>query len=197
MLEQAVGVPGCFIAFGSQFFRSHEKEKATQPTGRTAFLLQRMFLFPSAGRLQHRFAFLLRQLAGCVFFHRIVGQAHLRPFGVHPPQRRIFLAKHLLQLFVGGCFLSGLPPLPELMDRKKRDIMEKRCREKGPAEEHLTDRELKQKIQSVDRRRAKFYELYTGSPWRNMENFDVCVNTTHVSVRAWVPFLASLVESEK
>lgn len=73
----------------------------------------------------------------------------------------------------------------------------KRCREKGPAEEHLTDRELKQKIQSVDRRRAKFYELYTGSPWRNMENFDVCVNTTHVSVRAWVPFLASLVESEK
>ena len=88
-------------------------------------------------------------------------------------------------------------PLPELMDRKKRDIMEKRCREKAPAEEHLTDRELKQKIQSVDRRRAKFYELYTGSPWRNMENFDVCVNTTHVSVRAWVPFLASLVESEK
>ena len=73
----------------------------------------------------------------------------------------------------------------------------KRCREKGPAEEHLTDRELKQKIQSVDRRRAKFYELYTGSPWRNMENFDVCVNTTHVSVRARVPFLASLVESEK
>ena len=72
-----------------------------------------------------------------------------------------------------------------------------RCREKGPAEESLTDRELKQKIQSVDRRRAKFYELYTGSPWRNMENFDVCVNTTHVSVRAWVPFLASLVESEK
>ena len=75
--------------------------------------------------------------------------------------------------------------------------MEKRCREKAPAEVHLTDRELKQKIQSVDRRRAKFYELYTGSPWRNMENFDVCVNTTHVSVRAWVPFLASLVESEK
>lgn len=66
----------------------------------------------------------------------------------------------------------------------------KRCREKAPAEEHLADRELKQKIQSVDRRRAKFYELYTGSPWRNMENFDVCVNTTHVSVRAWVPFLA-------
>ena len=72
-----------------------------------------------------------------------------------------------------------------------------RCRAKAPENEGLTDRELKQKIQSVDRRRAKFYELYTGSPWRNMENFDVCVNTTHVSVRAWVPFLASLVESEK
>ena len=47
----------------------------------------------------------------------------------------------------------------------------KRCREKGPAEEHLTDRELKQKIQSVDRRRAKFYELYTGAPggtWKTL-----------------------------
>ena len=72
----------------------------------------------------------------------------------------------------------------------------KRCRMKGPEEERLTDKELRRKIQGIDRRRAKFYELYTGSPWRNMENFDACVNTTHVSARAWVPSLASLIESK-
>ena len=102
-------------------------------------------------------------------------------------------------VFVGRCadyILRDRQPFRVLVYANMESKL-KRCREKAPAEEHLTDRELKQKIQSVDRRRAKFYELYTGSPWRNMENFDVCVNTTHVSVRAWVPFLASLVESEK
>ena len=39
----------------------------------------------------------------------------MRPFGVHPLQRQVFLAKHLLQLFIGGGFLSGPDGLPGLV----------------------------------------------------------------------------------
>ena len=59
---------------------------------------------------------MLRQLTDSVFLRRIVGQTCLCLFGVHPPQRRIFTAKHLLQLFVGGCFIFGPDGLPGLIE---------------------------------------------------------------------------------
>lgn len=58
---------------------------------------------------------MLRLLTGSVFLCRIVGQARLCLFGVHPPQRRIFLAKDLLQFFVGCCFISGSDGLSGLV----------------------------------------------------------------------------------
>ena len=42
----------------------------------------------------------------------------------------------------------------------------KRCREKGPEDEKLTDKELKQKITGIDKKRAKYYEVYTGHAGR-------------------------------
>ena len=67
-----------------------------------------------------------------------------------------------------------------------------RCREKGPAEESLTDRELKQKIQSVDRNRAKYYEFYTGQKWGDRLDYDLCINTTKTSIKEIAPVLAKL-----
>lgn len=76
-------------------------------------------------------------------------------------------------VFVGRCadyILRNYKPLRIFvyagMESKLR-----RCREKGPEEERLTDKELRQKIQGIDRRRAKFYELYTGAPggtWKTL-----------------------------
>ena len=67
-----------------------------------------------------------------------------------------------------------------------------RCREKGPAEESLTDRELKQRIQSVDRNRAKYYEFYTGQKWGDRLDYDLCINTTKTSIKEIAPVLAKL-----
>lgn len=71
----------------------------------------------------------------------------------------------------------------------------KRCREKGPEEEHLTDKELRQKISSIDKMRARYYEFYTGHAWGDKLNFDLCLNTSHTVIKEIVPAVAKLFES--
>ncbi|HIX15453.1 MAG TPA: cytidylate kinase-like family protein [Candidatus Hungatella pullicola] len=68
----------------------------------------------------------------------------------------------------------------------------KRCREKAPEGETLTERELKQKISAMDKKRAKYYEFYTGYTWGNKLNFDLCINTTQTVIKEMVPVLANL-----
>lgn len=68
----------------------------------------------------------------------------------------------------------------------------KRCREKGPEEEKLTDKELRQKISGIDKKRAKYYEFYTGNPWGDKLNFDLCVNTTQMVIKEMVFVIAKL-----
>ena len=68
----------------------------------------------------------------------------------------------------------------------------KRCREKGPEEEKLTDKELRQKISGIDKKRAKYYELYTGHPWGDKLNFDLWINTTRTAIKDLVSAIAKL-----
>ena len=67
-----------------------------------------------------------------------------------------------------------------------------RCREKGSPQEHFTDKELKQHIQSVDKNRARYYEFYTGRNWGDKLNYDICINTTKTEIKQVVPFLAKM-----
>lgn len=59
----------------------------------------------------------------------------------------------------------------------------KRCRKKAPEQENLSDKELKQQILSVDKRRQKYYEFFTGQKWGDKLNYDLCVNTSHMLVQ--------------
>ena len=68
----------------------------------------------------------------------------------------------------------------------------KRCREKAPEDEKLSDKELKQQIARIDKRRAKYYEFYTGHPWGDKLNFDLCINTTQTVIKEIVPAIAKL-----
>lgn len=51
----------------------------------------------------------------------------------------------------------------------------RRCHEKAPEDERLTDKELRQKISGVDKRRARYYESYTGHLWGDRLNYDLCI----------------------
>ena len=70
-----------------------------------------------------------------------------------------------------------------------------RCREKASQEEKMTDKELKQHILGIDKKRAKYYEFYTGHKWGDNLNFDMCINTSHMVIKEMVPALAKLFEN--
>lgn len=69
-----------------------------------------------------------------------------------------------------------------------------RCRAKAPKDEKMTDKELKQHILGIDRKRAKYYEFYTGHKWGDWLNFDLCINTSRTEIKEIVPALARLFE---
>ncbi len=72
------------------------------------------------------------------------------------------------------------------------DSKMKRCREKAPEDEKMTDRELKQHILGIDKKRAKYYEFYTGHRWGDKLNFDLCINTSRTVIKEIVPAVAKL-----
>ena len=69
----------------------------------------------------------------------------------------------------------------------------KRCREKASEEEKMTDKELKQHILGIDKKRAKYYEFYTGHKWGDKLNFDLCINTSRTVIKKIVPAVARLI----
>ncbi|MBR2187927.1 MAG: cytidylate kinase-like family protein [Eubacterium sp.] len=68
----------------------------------------------------------------------------------------------------------------------------RRCREKAPADEHLSDSELKRQINRMDKNRTTYYETFTGEKWRDWHNYDLCINTSDRVIKDIVPYLARL-----
>lgn len=97
-------------------------------------------------------------------------------------------------IIVGRCadyILKDYNPL-RLFVYADMDSKIKRCREKAPEGEHLSDKELKQQIKSIDKRRAKYYEFYTEHTWGDKLNYDLCINTTQTVIKEIVPVIARL-----
>ena len=99
-------------------------------------------------------------------------------------------------IIVGRCtdyFLRDYKPL-RIFVYADMESKIRRCREKGPEDEHLSDKELRQKISGIDKKRAKYYELYTGHTWGDKLNYDLCVNTTQGRIKEMAAVIAKLFE---
>lgn len=72
------------------------------------------------------------------------------------------------------------------------DSRMKRCREKAPEQEQLSDKELKQHIKNIDSKRAKYYKFYTGQTWGNKLNYDFCMNTSRTAIKEIASVLVKL-----
>lgn len=70
----------------------------------------------------------------------------------------------------------------------------KRCRLKGPEEEKLNDKELVRKIKDVDKNRKKIHEMIAPTKWGEKENYDLCLNTTHIKIKEVIPGLAKYIQ---
>ena len=67
----------------------------------------------------------------------------------------------------------------------------RRCHDRAPEGEHLSDKEMKQMIQKVDKGHATSSEFYTGEKWGDKSSYDLCINTSNVVIKELVPHLAA------
>jgi cytidylate kinase len=67
-----------------------------------------------------------------------------------------------------------------------------RCRLKAEENEGLNDRQLEKKIRSIDKSRARYYRYYTGQNWGDHSNYDICINTSSISVKECAEMLAHI-----
>ncbi len=68
-----------------------------------------------------------------------------------------------------------------------------RCRKRAAEQEHFTDRELWRHIRDVDRRRARYYQFFTGQTWGDRLNYDLCVNTSNAGIKELAEAITRLV----
>ena len=61
-----------------------------------------------------------------------------------------------------------------------------RCRARMRAQETWSDEELKRQIRRIDRRRAKYYEFHTERTWGDKKNYDLCINTSRLTIKDFI-----------
>lgn len=70
----------------------------------------------------------------------------------------------------------------------------KRCRERAPEDECLTEKQLLKKIRKINKGRKKFYGMYYGAEWGHREEYDLCVNTSGADLEKLAPCIAEYIE---
>ena len=72
----------------------------------------------------------------------------------------------------------------------------KRCQDRAPEGENLSDKEIIKQINRVNKGRAQYYEYYTGLKWGDKLNYDLCINTSNYDIRALAKSIADLVRAK-
>ncbi len=70
----------------------------------------------------------------------------------------------------------------------------KRCIDRAPEGENMTEKELVKQIKRINKERASYYEDYTLQKWGDKSNYDLCVNTSFMNIEEMIPHLAKLFE---
>ena len=71
----------------------------------------------------------------------------------------------------------------------------KRCQDRAPEGESLTQRELIRHIKKIDAERAKYHEMFSDTRWGRKESYHLCVNTTGADIKSLVPVIAQYAKS--
>ena len=59
----------------------------------------------------------------------------------------------------------------------------KRCIDRRPVDENLSEAQMKKRIMEIDRSRAQYYSFFTEQTWRAKENFDLLANTSGTDIK--------------
>ena len=100
-------------------------------------------------------------------------------------------------VIVGRCadyVLSEHDPLRLFVYAQLEHRMQ-RCRDTEDGMGDLSEKELRTRIQAVDRQRSDYYEFCTGNRWSDRLNYDLCVNTSKISLEDLAEAIAMVVRS--
>ncbi len=106
------------------------------------------------------------------------------------------LAKESDCIIIGRCsdyILRDYHPL-RIFIYADKDARLKRCRQKSLENEHLSDAQMEGKIKEIDKNRAKYYKFFTGHKWGAKENYDLCINTSQIEIKAISLTIAELLK---
>lgn len=59
----------------------------------------------------------------------------------------------------------------------------KRCMDRKPTDESLTEKEMKKKIAEIDRGRSQYYGFFSDRKWGARENYDLLINTSGADIK--------------
>ena len=66
----------------------------------------------------------------------------------------------------------------------------KRCKEKTPEGEKMSEVELVSRMKEVDKSRAAYYKTITGEEWGKKLDYDIMINTTHYPIKLVAKIIA-------
>lgn len=69
-----------------------------------------------------------------------------------------------------------------------------RCREKAKEDEKNTDKEMEKKIIAIDKARKNYHKIISDLEWGDKRNYNLCINTTNIEIKAIIPSLAKYIE---
>lgn len=68
-----------------------------------------------------------------------------------------------------------------------------RCRGRMPEGENPSDKELEKKIKGIDKGRRTTHDLYSSFVWGDKAAYNLCVNTSGLSIESVVPAVAEII----
>lgn len=69
-----------------------------------------------------------------------------------------------------------------------------RCFDKVPEDRaNKTPKQMAKQILATDKQRAKYHEFYTGQNWSNMNNYNLCIDTSVVGIDGAVDIIVAVV----
>lgn len=66
----------------------------------------------------------------------------------------------------------------------------RRCKSRADTQEQMTDKEMLRKMKRIDKARAQYYDMISTTEWGKKNAYQLCINTTDVSIKAIVPMVA-------
>lgn len=104
------------------------------------------------------------------------------------------LAEHESCIFIGRCADYILRDHPHCINlfftANLKDRVARMVSEKG-----ITAEQASELIEKTDRRRADYYNYYSGKTWGAAESYDLCINTSHLGFKGTAEMLKQYIEA--